>query len=438
MAAQLFDKAREENPGIQKGLENISTFMGFDRTSPRKKTKTMKDQTTRNPRLADWVKLSEEHLITRMANIADGLKDVIRLGRGDPDLDTPPHIVKAGQDALANGATHYTHPLGIMPLREAIAAYVKGHGGADYAPDEVMITPGGQQAMFIIALSLLKPGDEMLAPCPGYNPYYQAAELADAKLVKVPMTMPTNFTLTAEMIEPLITPRSKILVLINPNNPTGTVTPPDEVRKIAELCIKHDLILLSDEIYARLVFGNHRVLSPASLPGMRERTITLSGFSKAYAMTGWRIGYITGPKELITPMSEINHAFAISTAAVSQHAALAAMTGSQECVEEMRQTYDGRRAAILEGLGKMGMNHAEPQGAFYIYADVSSLGLGITASQFCERLLSEGRVMMYPGSIYGDHTDDFVRMSMTQPVARIREAMERMACVINTIRAEQK
>jgi aspartate/methionine/tyrosine aminotransferase len=398
----------------------------------------MKDETHRDPRLADRVKLSEAHLVTRMANTADGLKDVIRLGRGDPDLDTPPHIVKAGQDALANGATHYTHTLGILPLRQAIAAYVKDHGGGDYSTDEIMVTPGGQQAMFIIALSLLNPGDEMLAPCPGYNPYHQAAELCDAKLVKVPMTMATNFTLTAEMIEPYITPKSKILVLINPNNPTGTVTPPEEVRKIAELCIKHDLILLSDEIYARLVYGNHRVLSPAALPGMRERTITLSGFSKAYAMTGWRIGYITGPKELITPMSEINHAFAISTAAVSQHAALAALTGPQDCVEEMRQVYDGRRAAILQGLEKMGMSYAEPQGAFYVYADVSSLNLGISASEFCERLLSEGRVMIYPGSIYGDHTDDFVRMSMTQPVARIREAMDRMAAVIEKIRAEQK
>ena len=398
----------------------------------------MKDHPTRDPRLADRVKLSEEHLVTRMANIADGLKDVIRLGRGDPDLDTPPHIVKAGQEALANGATHYTHPLGILPLRQAIAAYVKSHGGGDYDADEVMVTPGGQQAMFIIALSLLNPGDEVLVPCPGYNPYHQAAELSDARLVKVPMTMATNFTLTAEMIEPYITPKSKLLVLINPNNPTGTVTPPEEVRKIAELCIKHDLILLSDEIYARLVYGNHRILPPASLPGMRERTITLSGFSKAYAMTGWRIGYITGPRELITPMSEINHAFAISTAAVSQHAALAAMTGPQDCVEEMRQTYDARRAAILEGLEKIGMRYAEPQGAFYVYADVASLNLGISASQFCERLLSEGRVMIYPGSIYGDHTDDFVRMSMTQPVPRIHEAMARMAAVIATIRSELK
>lgn len=392
--------------------------------------------TTLDPRLAKRVKLSDGGLITRMLDIANGLEDVIKLGRGDPDLDTPAHIIKAGQDALASGATHYTHPMGIAPLRTAIADNIRAYGGADYGDDEIMITPGGQQGMFITALSLLNPGDEIIVPCPGYNPYQQAAEMSDAVVRKVPMTMKTNFTLTAEMIAPNINERSKILVLINPNNPTGTVTPPDEIRKIAELAKAHDLIVISDEIYSRLTFGNNVVLPVASLPGMKERTITLSGFSKAYAMTGWRIGYLAGPRDLIVPMSEVNHAFAISTAAVSQHAALAAMTGPQDCVEEMRQTYDGRRRAICAGLDGIGMAYAEPQGAFYVYGDVSSLGLGITAGAFCERLLAEGQVMMYPGTIYGDHTDDFVRMSMTQPVDRIKVAMERLAGVVGSFRAD--
>jgi aminotransferase len=394
--------------------------------------------TTLDPRLASRVKLSDGALITKMLDIANGLDDVIRMGRGDPDLDTPAHIIKAGQEALASGATHYTHPLGIQPLREAIADNIRANGGADYDADEIMITPGGQQGMFIIALSLLNPGDEILVPCPGYNPYGQAAEMSDAVVVKIPMSMETNFTLTAEMVEAHVTPKSKILVLINPNNPTGTVTPPDEVRKIAEVANKHDLIVISDEIYARLTFGNNTVLPVASLPDMKERTITLSGFSKAYAMTGWRIGYLAGPRALIGPMSEVNHGFAISTAAVSQHAALAAMTGSQDCVEEMRRTYDERRRAICAGLDAMGIGYAEPQGAFYVYANVASLGLGITAGAFCERLLAEGRVMMYPGTIYGDYTDDFVRMSMTQSVDRIRVAMTRMAQVVESFRAEAR
>jgi aspartate/methionine/tyrosine aminotransferase len=391
-----------------------------------------------DPRLAKRVKLSDGALITRMLDIANGLEDVIRMGRGDPDLDTPAHIIKAGQEALANGATHYTHPLGILPLREAIAENIRATGGADYAADEIMVTPGGQQGMFIIALSLLNPGDEILVPCPGYNPYGQAAEMSDAVVVKIPMSMDTNFTLTAEMVEAHVTPKSKILVLINPNNPTGTVTPPDEVRKIAELAIKHDLIVISDEIYARLTFGNNTVLPVASLPGMKERTLTLSGFSKAYAMTGWRIGYLAGPRALIEPMSEVNHAFAISTASVSQYAALAAMTGSQQCVEDMRLIYDERRRAILEGLDAMSMSYAEPQGAFYVYANIASLGLGVGAAAFCERLLAEGGVMMFPGTIYGDYTDDFVRMSMTQPVDRIRLAMKRMAGVVESFRADAR
>ena len=390
-----------------------------------------------DPRIAHRVKLSDGALITRMLDIANGLDDVIRMGRGDPDLDTPPHIVAAGQAALANGATHYTHPLGIAPLRAAIADNIRAYGGADYAEDEVMVTPGGQQGMFIIALSLLNPGDESIVPCPGYNPYEQSAEMSDAVVRKIPMTLETNFTLTAEMVEPYISERSKILVLITPNNPTGTVTPPSEVRRIAELAKKHDLIVISDEIYSRLTFGNNTVLPVASLPGMKERTITLSGFSKAYAMTGWRVGYLAGPRSLIGPMSEVNHAFAISTAAVSQYAALEAMTGDQACVDDMRDTYNQRRLAILAGLDAMGMGYAEPQGGVYVYADVSSLNLGIGAGAFCERLLAEGRVMIYPGTIYGDHTDDFVRMSMTQPVDRIQEAMARMGRVVAAIRDER-
>lgn len=383
-------------------------------------------------RLADRVKLKDAHLVTRMADIAEGLSDVIRLGRGDPDLDTPAHIVKAGQEALGRGATHYTHPLGLPALRQAIADNIAGYGGATYAPDQVVVTPGGQQAMFVIALGLLNPGDEMLVPCPGYNPYHQAAEMAGAETVHVRTSMATNFCLTAEMVEAHVTPRSKVLVLINPSNPTGTVTPPAEVARIAEVARRHDLIVISDEIYARLTYGNHTVQPVAALPGMFERTITLSGLSKAYAMTGWRIGYFAGPSDLIPALAEINHALAISTAAVSQHAALAALTGPQDCVEEMRQVYDGRRRELIAGLDAMGIPHADTQGAFYVYADVASTGIGGTA--FCERLLREGRVLMYPGSIYGDYTDDFVRMSLT--THRIPEAMARMRAVVDGIRRD--
>lgn len=383
-------------------------------------------------RLADRVRLKDAHIITRMADIAEGLPDVIRLGRGDPDLDTPAHIVKAGQEALGNGATHYTHPLGIPALRQAIADNIAAYGGAHYDPSQIVVTPGGQHAMFVIALGLLNPGDEILVPCPGYNPYHQAAEMAGAETVHIRTSIATNFCVTAEMVEALVTPRSRILVLINPNNPTGTVTPPAEVARIAEVARKHDLIVISDEIYARLTYGNHTVQPVAALPGMAERTITLSGFSKAYAMTGWRIGYFAAPADLVPALAEINHAFAISTAAVSQHAALAALTSPQDCVEEMRQTYDRRRRQLMAGLDSLGIPYAEPQGAFYVYANVASTGVG--GAEFCERLLREGQVMMYPGSIYGDYTDDFVRMSLTTD--RIPEAMSRMGAVVDRIRRD--
>jgi aminotransferase len=369
-----------------------------------------------------------------MMDIAGGLPDVIKLGRGDPDLDTPEHIVRAGQDALGSGATHYTHPLGLSELRQAIADDIAAFGGARYAPEDIVVTPGGQQAMFIIALGLLDPGDELLVPCPGYNPYLQSAELTDARLVEIRTTIETNFTLTADMVRDNVSPRSKVLILINPGNPTGTVIPPDEVERICEVAREHDLMVVSDEIYARITYDGHQAVPVAALPGMRERTLTLSGVSKAYAMTGWRVGYFAGPSDLVPALAEIHHAFAISTNAVGQHAALAALTGPQECVEEMRRTYDERRRALCEGLTEMGIPFAEPQGAFYVYAKVSESG--VDATEFCERLLREGRVMIFPGKIYGDYTDDYARFSLTQSVPRITEALHRMADVVGAIRRE--
>ena len=390
--------------------------------------------TDNGTRLAKRVKLRDKHVVTRMMDIAASLPDVIKLGRGDPDLDTPEHIVRAGREALAAGATHYTHPLGLPELRQAIADNIDAYGGARYAPEDVVVTPGGQQAMFIIALGLLDPGDEMLIPCPGYNPYLQAAELTDATLVNIRTTRETNFTLTADLVREHVTPMSKVLILINPGNPTGTVIPPEEVARICEVAREHDLIVVSDEIYARLTYDGLVAQPVAALPGMQERTFTLSGVSKAYAMTGWRVGYFAGPSELMPALAEIHHSFAISTSAVGQHGALAALTGPQDCVEEIRTTFDERRRVLCQGLDAMGIPYAEPQGAFYVYARVAETG--VEATEFCERLLREGRVMIFPGKIYGDYTDDYARLSMTQPVPRIHEALARMAEVVSAIREE--
>jgi aminotransferase len=227
-----------------------------------------------------------------------------------------------------------------------------------------------------------------------------------------------------------------MLCLINPSNPTGMVIPPSEIEKLAALAVKHDLIVISDEIYARLVYDNARVQPVAALPGMKDRTITIDGFSKAYAMTGWRVGYFAGPRHFVKAMAEIHHGLAICAPAVSQHAALAALTGPQDAVEAARREYDARRRVMMAALDRMGLSYAKPNGAFYVYANVSSTGL--TASDFCLRLLRDGRVMMFPGSLFGDHRDDHVRISLLQPVPRVEEAARRMEAVVAAVRSERK
>jgi aminotransferase len=386
-------------------------------------------------RFAQRVKIKESSVRTKMLDVAAGLKDVIALGRGDPDLDTPEHIIAAGQKALGEGATHYTHPLGIPPLREAIAASIKANGGGDYTADEIVVTAGAQESMFVAMLALIDPGDEVIIPSPGYGTYHQAVELASGTVVTVPTFEKDGFALTAEAVAKALTPKTRMLCLINPSNPTGMVIPPSEIEKLAALAVKHDLIVISDEIYGRLVYDNARVQPVAALPGMKDRTITIDGFSKAYAMTGWRIGYFAAPRHFTKPMAEIHHGLAICAPAVSQYAALAALTGSQDCVEDMRREYDKRRRVMMSALDRMGLSYPKPNGAFYVYANVSSTGA--SASEFCLRLLQDGKVMMFPGVLFGDHCDDYVRISLLQPIPKIEEAVKRMETVVRTMKQEK-
>ena len=381
--------------------------------------------------VAKRIKDSDTNIVTKMWNIQSRLQDVIAMGRGDTDLDTPRHIVEAGIKALNNGATHYTHPMGMPELREAISIDILKNGGAKYHSDEIVVTAGGQEAMFVIALGILNPGDEIITVSPGYNPYFQAAELSEANPVMVRTFMDNNFAMSAELVEPLITEKTKILVIINPCNPTGAVTPYEEIKKLSELAIKHDLIVISDEIYSRLTFRNHKVQPVAALPGMLERTITLNGFSKAYCMTGWRVGYFAAPKKLITHLSEIHHGFSICAPAVSQHAALAALQNSQDCVEQMKKTMEERCQILCKGLDEMNIPYSEPQGGYYVYAKVSATGMN--ATEFCYKLLEEGKVIIYPGTLYGDHCDDFVRFSLSQSATRVKEAVERIKKVVSSI-----
>ena len=376
-------------------------------------------------RLADRMRHRSESVRTRMLDIAAGLDDVIALGRGDPDLATPAHIVAAGQRALAGGATHYTHPMGLPALREAIASHLAEVDGLDYAVDEIVVTTGAQEAVFAAMLACINPGDEVIVPSPGYTSYDQAIELAGGVPVAVPTHEADDFALTAAAVEARLSPRTRMLCLLNPSNPTGSVTPPGEVEALAALAKERDLLVISDEIYARLVYDGAEVLPVARLPGMKERTITINGFSKAYAMTGWRVGYFAAAPGLAKALTEVHHGLTICAPAVSQHAALAALEGPQDCVEEMRRTYDERRQVMCRALDGMGLSYGRPRGAFYVYANVSRTGLA--ASQFCVRLLEDARVMIFPGSLFGDHNDDFLRISLLQPVARIEEAVARMA-----------
>jgi len=375
-------------------------------------------------RLAPRIVEEDGAFRTRMLGIAAGLDDVIALGRGDPDFHTPAHIVQAAKDALDANQHHYTGPTGIAPLREAIAADLTARYGLDYEADEVVVTAGAQEGIMLTMLGLCSPGDEVLITSPRFTSYDTAVRLCGGIPVPVPTFEKDDFALDVAEIEKRITPATRMFVLVSPNNPTGAVTPPDAIRAIAELAIRHDLIIVADEIYAQMIYAPNEHLSIATLEGMRERTITLNGFSKTYSMTGWRIGYLAAPRELIEMLTEPRHTLSINTCTISQHAALAALTGPQEPIDAMLEAYADRRAWLMPALDEAGFTYGHPGGAFYIYTNVSSTGL--PSPDFCLRLLQETGVMLFPGTMFGDESTDYIRISYLQPLPMIQEAMERI------------
>jgi aspartate/methionine/tyrosine aminotransferase len=361
---------------------------------------------------------------TKMLEMAAGMDDVIALGRGDPDFHTPPHIVAAAKRALDQNQHHYTHPAGLPPLREAISGSLAADYGLAYGADEIIVTAGVQESIMLCMLGLVNPGDEVLITSPRFTTYDLAVHMCGGVPVPVPTYEEDDFALTPAAIAARITPRSKVLVLVTPNNPTGAVTPPDVIRQIADLVVRHNLILISDEIYAKLIYEGSEHLSAATLPGLRERTITLNGFSKAYAMTGWRVGYLAAPEEFARQLVEPRHTLSINANTPAQYAALAAITGPQDAVEAMREEYAERRAYLMGALREMGLTYRHPGGAFYIYTNVSSSGLAAPA--FCLELLRQTGVMIFPGELFGDDSGRYMRISYLQPLPRIREAVDRM------------
>ena len=361
---------------------------------------------------------------TRMLELSAGLDDIIALGRGDPDFDTPPAIVAAGADALAGGYTHYTAPPGLQELREAISRKLKRDNGLIYPRNQIIVTNGVQEALLISILALVDPGDEVVLQSPRFNAFDYMVNLAGGRVVEVPTLEEDDFALRADAIRRALTDRSKLLVIANPNNPTGGLTPRVELERIAELAEEHDLLVISDEIYEKLIFGGAEHVSLGTFDGLRDRTITVNGFSKAYAMTGWRVGYLAAPAWFMEPAVEIKHTLSICTPPALQRGALAALEGGDEAVASMLAEYERRLDLVLRSLDGMGISYGRPGGGMYVYANISSTGLD--AETFCLELLRGERVMVFPGTMFADPANRHIRITLLSPYSSMEEALERM------------
>lgn len=368
-----------------------------------------------------------------LMELAASIPDVIALGRGDPDMDTPEHIVAAAQAAVKSGlADRPAPPAGVPELRAAIARKLRRDNGIPVDQDGILVTAGGQEALFLIMQALLDPGDEVLVPDPRYTSYDQAIEQAAGRMVMVPTHPEDNFDLRPAAVEAALTPQTKALLIVSPNNPTGGVVSAHSLREIAALAQARDFVVISDEIYERYIYPPAERLSLASLPGMFERTITLNGVSKAYCMTGWRVGYVAAPPDFITPLTALKSATTGPTAAVSQYAALAALEGPQECIDQFYAVYDRRRRLLMDGLGKLGLTYTEPQGGFFVYTNAASSGL--SAFELSYLLLKEGHVLIFPGTAFGKRWSDWLRISYLQSEEKLAEALTRMEAVLARVR----
>ncbi len=369
--------------------------------------------------------------IRRFFDIAATMKDVISLGIGEPDFTTPDSILEAGIRSLRNGETHYTSNHGILELRKALSEHIEKLYHVHYDPaTEIVITVGGSEALNLSAIAILDPGDELIVPTPCFVTYQASAVIAGGVPVEVPCRMENNFDIDPKDIEAAITPKTKAILIGFPNNPTGAVASRENLLALAKIAEKHDLIVFSDEMYDRLVYGVEHVCFSA-LPGMRERTILLGGFSKDYAMTGWRIGYAAGPQELINGLVRVHQYMVMSAPTMAQTAGLEAILHGEKYVEEMRLEYDRRRKLIVKGLNEIGLPTFEPRGAFYAFPKVSQTGLDDEA--FAQRLLHEEHVAVVPGNSFGLGGEGFVRCSYATAYEKIEQALEHMGRFVNRL-----
>ena len=363
--------------------------------------------------------------IRKFFDLAATMDHVISLGVGEPDFKTPYVIRRAGIESLEKGRTWYTANAGLAPLRQAIAAYLKRRFALEYdGMKEVVVTVGGSEAIDLCVRALVSPGDEVLIPEPSFVCYDPITRLAGGVPVALPTRAEDKFRLTAEALKAAITPKTKLLVLPFPNNPTGAIMEQEDLEAIAEVLRGTDIMVLSDEIYAELTFGSKHIPF-ASLDGMWERTITVNGFSKAYAMTGWRLGYAAGPAPIIAQMTKV-HQFAIMSApTVSQYAAVEALRPSCDAeIERMSVEYNMRRSLVVDSLNRMGLTCFDPRGAFYVFPSIADTGL--SSEEFCNRLLQEQHVAVVPGNAFGESGEGHVRISYSYSVEHLIEALKRI------------
>ena len=369
--------------------------------------------------------------IRKFFDLVSEKKDVISLGVGEPDFDTPWHIREEGIYAFEKGKTFYTSNSGLKELRIEICNYLKRKFDLSYDPlSEVLVTVGGSEAIDLAIRSLVNEGDEVIIPEPCYVSYKPCAVLANAKPVTIDLKAENNFRLTAKELENAITDKTKVLVLAFPNNPTGAVMTKEDLEQIAKVVKEHDIYVISDEIYAELTY-NRKHHSIAELDGMKERTVVINGFSKAYAMTGWRLGYACGVKEIISQMTKI-HQFTIMCApTVSQYAAVEALKNGDKDIEEMRESYNQRRRFLLESFKEMGIPCFEPFGAFYVFPCIKKFNM--TSEEFAMKFLDEENVAVIPGTAFGDSGEGFLRISYAYSIEKLKVAMEKLAKFTNRL-----
>ena len=386
--------------------------------------------------ICDKIKKIKPSGIRKLFDIANEIPDVISLGVGEPDFDTPWHIREEGIYSLYKGRTFYTSNAGLPELREEIAKYMDRKYDIKYDPKhEVLLTVGGSEAIDAALRAVLNPGDEVIFPQPCFVSYEPCVLLSDGVPVPIPLTAETEFRLTPEQLEAAITPRSKVLLISFPNNPTGAIMERADLEKLVPIIERHDLLVISDEIYSELSYKSPHV-SIASLPGMRDRTIVINGFSKSYAMTGWRLGYACAPAHIMDYMTKIHQFGIMSAPTTSQYAAISALRNGDKDIDMMRESYNQRRRFLMDEFRDMKLPCFEPYGAFYVFPDISEFGMG--SEDFCTELLKAENVAVVPGNAFGDCGDKYVRISYAYSIGELKEAMTRIKRFIDKLRKRQK